>query len=138
MRHYFNVQSVRYEQEFVLEIAVDGETLSRSLPKITLQPLVENALLHGILESGHGGGTIRIFNRTSPQGQAELCVADSGTHFTPEDWARAIADSSETSEGYGLHNVERRLELYFKADQVLYLDTADAAFPSWCSGFRNH
>ena len=128
VRNYFDVQTIRYAQEFRLEIEVDEDMLKRQLPKITLQPLVENALLHGILESGKGGGVIRIFSRTAPDGQAELCVADSGAHFTQADWEAALSDSSETGEGYGLHNVERRLELYFKADQVLRLDTSDPAY----------
>jgi len=128
VRNYFNVQSIRYEQEFRLDIEADDETLRRQLPKITLQPLVENALLHGILESGRSEGVIRIYNRRSQDGHAELCVADSGAHFTQADFAQALADGSETGEGYGLHNVERRLELYFKADRVLYLDPAD---PGW-------
>lgn len=128
VRNYFNVQSIRYAQEFHLEIEVDEDMLARQLPKITLQPLVENALLHGILESGKSGGVIRIFGRKAEDGQDELCVADSGAHFTQADWEQALSDSSETGEGYGLHNVERRLELYFKADQVLYLDTSDPGY----------
>lgn len=125
VRNYFTVQSIRYEQEFHLEIEVDEETLARQLPKITIQPLVENALLHGILESGMSEGIIRIFNRKTESGREELCVADSGAHFTQEGWEHALSDSSENGEGYGLHNVERRLELYFKAEQVLYLDTSN-------------
>ncbi len=128
VRNYFAVQSVRYEQEFRLDIEVDEEMLSRQLPKITLQPLVENALLHGILESGKRGGVIRIYGRKAADGGDELCVADSGAHFTQADWNAALSDSSETGEGYGLHNVERRLELFFKADQVLYLDTSDPGY----------
>lgn len=128
VRNYFDVQSIRYAQEFRLVIEVDEAMLLRRLPKITLQPLVENALLHGILESGKSGGEIRIFNRRSDEGLGELCVADSGAHFTQADWEAALSDSSETGEGYGLHNVERRLELFFKADQVLYLDTSDPGY----------
>ncbi|MFH1512848.1 MAG: histidine kinase, partial [Bacillota bacterium] len=128
VRNYFTVQSIRYAQEFLLETTVDDAMLSNRLPKITLQPLVENALLHGILESGKSGGTIRIFNRKTEGGQDELCVADSGAHFTQEDFLIALSDCNETGEGYGLHNVERRLELFFKADQVMYLDTSDSDY----------
>ena len=124
VRHYFDIQCIRYHDVFALEIDVAPDMLSLTLPKITLQPLVENALMHGILESGHGTGTVRIFSRVSPQGVRELCVADSGGHFA--DWQKALRStpSEGTQEGYGLMNVERRLCLLMDADAVLYLDSS--------------
>lgn len=128
VKNYFDVQSVRYEQEFHLVMDVAEEALALYLPKITLQPLVENALMHGILESGQSEGTIRIFSRMAPEGCHELCVADSGAHFTPQGWEKALSRDDVNGEGYGLYNVERRLQLFFKTSRVLYLDDGDAAY----------
>lgn len=127
IRHYFQVQCLRYNDAFQLEVDVAPEMLAMMLPKITLQPLVENALMHGILESGLPQGTVRIVSRMSGQGIWELCIQDSGAHFTQEDWAHAMHHSSNANamEGYGLINVERRLCLFMQVPNVLYLDLSD-------------
>lgn len=129
VRHYFDIQCIRYEQVFRLRIDVPPEMLDFGLPKITLQPLVENALIHGILESGKNQGDIRIFGRRR-NGRFELCVTDSGAHFERRSWegimSGAHTDGQEVSgESYGLRNVERRLRLFFGEEQVLELDESD-------------
>lgn len=130
VQNYFNIQCTRFEQVFHLEIDVDESLLELELPKITLQPLVENAMVHGILESGQQEGTIRIFSRIDKEGCAELCIADTGAHFLPKHWNRIFASkealvSTGDGEGYGLRNVDHRLRLFFKSPNALYLDTSD-------------
>ncbi|MGN0801184.1 MAG: sensor histidine kinase [Candidatus Faecivicinus sp.] len=133
VENYFTIERMRYEQVFSLYIDVAPELMQVQLPKITLQPLVENALVHGILESGHDSGEVRIYTRVPPEGPAELCIADSGAHFSPEAFRRALTQDAggapeAAGEGYGIKNVERRLQLFFQQPQVLYLDTGDPAF----------
>ncbi len=136
-RNYFDIQSVRYHGVFQLETEVDGALLPLLLPKITLQPLIENALMHGILESGQGAGTVRVYSRVT-DGVPELCVADSGAHFTREGWEHALrATPAEGSqEGSGLMDVERRLCLLMSVDHVLYLDDSDPAWTCVALPFR--
>ncbi len=127
--HYFAIQSMRYGDRFRLEIDVPEEIRALELPKITLQPLVENALMHGILESGKQEGTVRIFGRIRNR-RRELCVADSGGHFTSEVWEAVMRGetaltSSSSGSGYGLRNVERRLCLFFETSRVMELDCSD-------------
>lgn len=126
VKNYFAIQSVRYEKPFQFFIEVPEEMLELDLPKITLQPLVENALIHGLLESGKPEGWIRISGEIK-DGKARLFVRDSGAHFSQETWEKALhaetAQQIRTSgSGYGLHNVERRLCLFFQKSRVMYLD----------------
>lgn len=126
VRNYFNVQSMRYGGVFTLDVDVSADVLPLLLPRITLQPLVENALMHGILESGRPEGAVRVFSRRGTDGCTELCVADTGAHFTEEDWQNALrcAPDGDAVEGYGLSNVEKRLCLLMNVESVLYLDNS--------------
>ncbi|MEG0742523.1 MAG: histidine kinase, partial [Clostridia bacterium] len=129
VQYYCDIQRIRYRDVFRMEIDVSAEVQQICLPKITLQPLVENALMHGILESGMEEGVVRIFSRISSTGKIELCVADSGAHFSPEAWERALRCTPDNGleEGYGLMNVERRLCLFMAATSVMHLDLSQSA-----------
>ena len=125
VRHYFAIASSRYESKYTLLTDVDGSVLTLELPKITLQPLVENALMHGLLESGKEEGEVRLYTRRSEDGQWQLCVADTGAHFPAERWEQVMsgpADMSGGGEGYGLRNVEKRLCLFFDLERALQLE----------------
>ena len=129
VRNYFSVACMRYESRYELKIDVADEALDVLLPKLTLQPLVENALMHGLLESDQGAGTIRIFTRRAEDESLELCIADSGAHFSQQAWTRILRHpESFGGDGYGLKNVERRLCLYYTCPQVMRLDLSD---PQW-------
>ncbi|MDD2213263.1 MAG: histidine kinase [Oscillospiraceae bacterium] len=131
VRHYFAIQNVRYRHHFELFIELPAAMPDFLLPKLTLQPLVENALQHGILESASAQGWVRLAGRQS-DGHWELLLQDSGAHLSLTVWQQAIRGDSGSSpsgkqDSYGLKNVERRLCLYFQADHVLYLDQSDPA-----------
>lgn len=129
IRNYFAVACMRYEGQYTLDIQVEDEALGMTLPKLTLQPLVENALMHGLLESGQPNGIIRLFTRKNAGGEIELCIADSGAHFSQQAWKRILLNpESYGSDGYGLKNVERRLCLYYGQPKVMHLDLSD---PQW-------
>ena len=126
---YFAIASSRYGSKYALHIDVDPSTLQMELPKITLQPLVENALIHGLLESGMDEGAVYVYTEALPDGRWKLCVADTGAHFSAKAWQQIISGkidpSSGAGESYGLRNVERRLCLYFGLEQALSLDSSD-------------
>lgn len=128
---YLAIQTTKYEKNVNFIVDVPQEILDMKLPKITIQPLVENALIHGIFESDNPSddNQIKICGEIL-HNHAKLYIKDSGAHFSQEIWEKALkpelADSIKTSgSGYGLYNVERRLCLYFKKDHVMYLDNSD-------------
>ena len=126
-QHYFDIANTRYNHRFALRLAVDEDCVALTLPKITLQPLVENALVHGLMESGNPSGEVAVFS-TLWEGRRAVVISDTGAHFSAEAWERAVhsdAPETDSSEGYGLRNVERRLCIFFGQPLVLRLDTSD-------------
>jgi len=106
--HYMEIQQKRYKGRIVYVVEVEEEAMGCLLPKITLQPLIENAIVHGILESKAGHGEIKIKGRVE-YGRLIIEVEDDGPGMMD------IADRriGYLGSGYGTSNIEKRLELYF-------------------------
>ncbi len=86
--------------------------------KLILQPLVENALYHGIKNKRHGGTIIvRAFQKK--ENEISLEVEDNGIGFTPEKLALVQAELEDDSgdirleAGFGIDNVNKRIKLYY-------------------------
>jgi len=106
---YLTIQKMRFDSEFDVEWDVDERALSCRVPKLTLQPIVENAVLH----SGSGEGEKKIIIRISIAREEEnvvVRISDSGKGMSEEMIAEAFSRSIE-AKGYGLRNVNRRLQL---------------------------
>ena len=120
-RHYFRIMVLRSHRGDWLDISVPKEILERTLPKITLQPLVENAIVHGLMESGQTNGFVRIRGRVEENRQI-LSVEDSGGRLTRAVWEGIMSGSIQAEkQSYGLKNVERRLCLFLGRNEVLHL-----------------
>ena len=104
---YMEIQKRRYKGRICYEVEVDEEILDCMIPKITLQPFLENAIIHGINEKSDGRGMI-ILNGWMEDGRVTLSVTDDGEGMTQED-----RQKSHKGSHYGLKNIEHRLELFF-------------------------
>lgn len=126
LNRYLTIMKVRWpELEYSLEC--DPALEEVTIPKLLLQPLVENSIQHGIRPL-HRGGTVRVVARTAPEGVVELCVMDNGCGMTEEQFAQALRGkrSGRTDEAsFGLHSVERRLALFYGTHSQLVLDRQD-------------
>ncbi|UJF36450.1 sensor histidine kinase [Paenibacillus hexagrammi] len=116
IRHYLTIQQIRYRNKFTYSIDVPEELYQAKILKLVLQPLVENAIYHGMkhkAELGH----IRITGQRK-HNTIELAVVDDGVGMT-EEKARTILSERKpvpdgfTSSGVGVQNVHERIELYF-------------------------
>jgi two-component system LytT family sensor kinase len=104
VRAYLEVERMRLGEKLRVEIDVTPEALSTPIPILSIQPLVENAIKHGIAATT-GPGLVRI--AASIEGsQLRVSVSDTGPGFTA---------SRKTETGVGLENVTRRLELSYGA-----------------------
>ncbi len=116
VRDYLVIQEIRYGDILRYTIDVDESMYPRKMLKLLLQPLVENALYHGI-KSRRQGGEITVKGRLLPDGGLRFEVRDNGMGIPPEKLeqikAGLSAKSPPESSGYGLYNVSRRLELYY-------------------------
>ena len=124
VRSYLQIQHARYQDimEYILDI--DPGLHDAMLPKLTLQPLVENALYHGI-KLKRAKGTIRI-TATLADGCVLLRVEDNGVGITSQRLAQ-LRDAMERQErvGFGLSAVHQRLRLLFGPEYGLHLDSEE-------------
>lgn len=115
VRSYLEIQQVRYQDILRYEITVPEDLYEYKIPKITIQPLVENALYHGI-KNKRGQGTITITGERSENGFV-LYVRDNGIGMIQERLNEVRAGIQKLSytgkEIYGLYNVNERIRLNF-------------------------
>jgi two-component system, sensor histidine kinase YesM len=117
-RSYLTIQKMRYRDILDYRIEVDPEVAGNTVLKLILQPLVENAIYHGIKNKRQGGTVVvRAMRRSATE--ILLQVEDNGIGFTPEKLARLrdeLADDSgeiRLESGFGIGNVNRRIRLYY-------------------------
>ncbi|UKS28231.1 sensor histidine kinase [Paenibacillus sp. HWE-109] len=113
-RIYVDIQQRRFKGRITFAIEVDEALLDCLLPKITLQPLVENAIVHGITEKPDGKGTVTI-TATMKDQRLLLSIEDDGIGLKNDLSDRPGYHGS----GYGIKNIEKRLELYFGESQCM-------------------
>jgi two-component system sensor histidine kinase YesM len=118
IRSYLTIQKMRYRDILDFKIDVDQEVAENTILKLILQPLVENALYHGI-KNKRQGGTISVRARRNGYDEILLEVEDDGIGFTSERLAQVRAglevDSGDIGleSGFGIGNVNKRIRLYY-------------------------
>lgn len=123
IRSYLEIQKIRYQDILEYEIRVPEDYGDVLIPKITIQPLVENALYHGI-KNNRGGGRIEI-TANDHDGVLTICVCDNGIGMD-KDRLRQVREAIRNNEpqspdnstpgttgSYGLYNVNERIRLHF-------------------------
>ncbi|SDE19722.1 two-component system, sensor histidine kinase YesM [Paenibacillus sp. UNCCL117] len=129
VRQYLELQTFCYEQLFTYAIEADDELRELAVPRIMLQPLVENSIVHGF-DQMDGGGVIRIRAFKSPEGQS-CCiqVIDNGAGMpkapSAQADAKATGERRGAGSGYAIGNLRRRLELYYGDRAGLSLEGAE-------------
>ncbi|WP_028548827.1 cache domain-containing sensor histidine kinase [Paenibacillus sp. UNC451MF] len=113
VENYLTIQSIRYRNKFAYSIDVSPEILECKMLRIVLQPLVENAIYHGIKYKADKG-IIRITG-SKVGDDIELRVMDDGVGIMPDKLEQLLWKSreAENDKGVGLHNVNHRIKLYF-------------------------
>lgn len=126
IRNYLTIQQIRYRRKFTYSIDVPEELHKAKILKLVLQPLVENAIYHGMKHKAEPGH-IRITGQRK-QGVIELAVTDDGVGMPPEKALTILteprpASEGPTSSGVGVHNVNHRIELYFGPGYGLHFES---------------
>ena len=117
-RSYLTIQKMRYRDIMDYKIEVDESTLDCTVLKLILQPLVENALYHGI-KNKRSGGTVTVRAMRKNENEVSLEVEDNGIGFTPEKLAKVQEELEDSSgdirleSGFGIDNVNKRIKLYY-------------------------
>ncbi len=118
---YLHIQKVRYEEKLSYTLKVDESLYKLKILKIIIQPLVENAIYHGIKEKqGNGNIYISVFK----EGRSIIIeVADDGAGMESSmiDEINNSLKSNENQKGYGIYNVNERLMMHFGSEFFLIL-----------------
>ncbi len=105
---YLSIEKARFTDRLEVDINIDPELLDIKLPSFTLQPLVENAIKHGISNMLEGG-KVQIYSRTHPQGYLITVEDNAGSYKAPQ----------ENHSGLGMEIVDKRLSNQFGRDSAL-------------------
>ena len=127
VRSYMTIQEYRYRTKLTWDAACDDDIAGFQVPRLTLQPLVENAIYHGIKEK-EGPGHISVACWPE-EGAVMLQVTDDGLGMSREalEALRAQIDAQDVRErkSYGVINVFERLRLFFKDRCVLSVESTE-------------
>jgi len=126
MVSYLEIQLLRYKKKLSYEVDIPDKLLTIQLPKLILQPLVENALYHGI-KGKESGGMIYVYGYENDE-ETVIAVSDDGIGMTKEAVEQLMnsRDSTRDSEiisSYGFKNVYERLYMFFKERLTLEIDS---------------
>ncbi|CAH1192810.1 hypothetical protein PAECIP111891_00445 [Paenibacillus allorhizoplanae] len=134
LQSYLTIQQMRYRDILDYEIAIDSSLHSLLILKMTLQPIVENALYHG-LKNKRGKGLIRIIAKIEDEDNFLIVVEDNGKGITEDRLQQLRKDlmephtpketGNEVSGGFGLHNVHRRIRLYYGEAYGVQVDSIE-------------
>lgn len=110
LENYLLLQKARYGDKISVEMRIDETLLGMPMPKLLIQPLVENAIYHGI-EHKVGAGTIRL-NVGREDNNLLVTVEDDGVGTQGEEISRKIYDKQDSSL-FALHNIHERIQLRY-------------------------
>ncbi len=123
---YLTIERARFGERLQVRLQVAPEVLPVGLPFLCLQPLVENAVRHGVSPKP-GVGTVSIVARDAGA-ECVITVEDDGVGMDPQVLARAVdADEPDAGQHVGLSNVDERLRSVFGDGFGLVVETAPGA-----------
>ncbi|MCZ2258483.1 sensor histidine kinase [Sporosarcina sp. G11-34] len=127
VQDYFRIQQTRFSERVQFITKIDESSLDIEIPRLTLQPLVENAFIHGIEEREEGGIISIKIEQTDEFVVIE--VSDDGEGIDKEKIEQLLSlstvkdDHVGHSTGIGLTNVIRRLQLYYQMKNVVEIES---------------
>lgn len=126
LKNYIHLQEFRYQGSFDVEYDIAKDAYGCYIPRLILQPLVENAILHGIDMKG-GNGRLVIRGRVEGT-RLTLSVIDNGRGMTKEQIEELLSSKAKKTNGLsaiGVPNVRERLELYYEAEGGITYESSE-------------
>ena len=118
---YMNILKMRFGERIAYECEIDPSSLNIKIPRITLQPIIENAYIHG-LQNLERKGTIRVETKIY-ENSLVISIQDNGKGMSKEQVDHFIYDDNVENinkhlSGIGVSNVIKRLKLLFQEDET--------------------
>ena len=137
LQDYFTIQSYRYGGTITMDIQVDDESIRElHIIKFTLQPLVENAIFHGIEPKGSGHITIHLYYEPFQEDDAvptlRIDVTDDGVGMSREKAEQILCTNDEGSSDFfreiGVSNVQKRLQYEFGEEYGITVESVEGKY----------
>ena len=128
-QHFFDIITLRYKNRYTINIDVEEQLLKRPIPKMTLQPILENTFLHGMVGI-ESGGTVVIKGHVAADGATIISVSDNGHGIESKTMnnlneelsdADVINFNKHGESRIGIHNVNSRIRLIFGEEYGIIL-----------------
>ncbi len=110
--YYMQIQTLRFSGKIRMRLDCEDEVKEYAIPKITLQPIVENAILHGILEKESREGTVWIQGKRCG-GRIVLKITDDGVGMESDVLQELNSELQRGGKSFGLANIQQRIQLLF-------------------------
>ena len=120
VKEYTYIQKLRFGDNLSILIDIPKSLYHYYIPKLIIQPLIENAVIHGTSKISDKG-IIAILGSTDGT-NLQICIKDNGPGFSREfleDFSKSFQQKPATS--YGIYNIDKRLKLYYGEDHGLIL-----------------
>ncbi len=131
VREYAKIIDFRFMGRFRIDITAEEEALEENMLKMLLQPIVENAIFHG-LEPKIGNGSVSIDVRRTGNGYLQFTIRDDGEGMDKQKYDKLIAQLQQSENGYldyssdigiGLFNIYQRLKLIYGSDAQFRIES---------------
>ena len=119
LRRYMEIQSIRLSEQCRFEVELPEELETCLVPKMILQPIVENAVLHGL--AGVDNGVVRVKVWTEGAETLKISVTDNGLGLPPELEGKYVRGFESDRSHLGLYNVDTILKKHYGGESGLYL-----------------
>ncbi len=125
LKNYINIQKMCYEDSFDVVFSIDENLMTTKIPKLVLQPLVENSILHGISKISCRG-YIEIKGYTKGNKKVIITVEDNGQNFDVKYLNNILRLDKHIKEkgGHGIRNVDQRIKLHFGEEYGLHYEVS--------------
>ncbi|GAA0404971.1 sensor histidine kinase [Paenibacillus motobuensis] len=122
VRNYLKIQSVRYQDVFEAQFEVEEDCSQTPIPKLVLQPLVENSLYHGIRPKGTKG-VIRISIK-NVDGSTKISISDDGIGMSREEIEQILFTERQGQiKSFGLWGTMERLRIFYDDRDVFHIES---------------
>ncbi|MCR8849414.1 histidine kinase [Rossellomorea sp. SC111] len=126
LEQYMHIQKARFTNRLQLHMEVDEDCMDVRIPALTLQPIVENAVIHAV-EPKEDGGTI-WFRVRKEDGIILVEIQDDGVGMSQEKMRHILLEGGSPeshSTGIGFSNVVKRLQLFYGFEDVLRIESEE-------------
>lgn len=119
LNHYFTIQGIRYAGMFDVKYKLENSSLCYEIPRFALQPLAENAIIHGTANANMPI-TIFIESHFSDNNSLKIVIRDNGCGFNSNETKQT---SKKCGSGIGVENVDQRIKLHYGTSYGLSVES---------------